>query len=197
MTPRATNTQTKRLFGASVILAAMLGTAACSTEAATSSSEGQTSSEGASTEDRQANWLVNQMYLCIQNKTERPLSLVWSEYVKDTSGNQRDAEQLSKTLGPDAFDCAVSYSYRGNEHAEFKIEGHTLIASNSGAIWFIGNDLHSEYELLRTGKVTTWPFTGSTDEQRAYEMRGFGTETLRTFDKVKAYPVDIQIVDAP
>ena len=197
MSPRRANVQTRRLLGASIILAALLGTAACSSEPSTNAPEGQTSSQGASAEDRQANWLVNPMYVCIQNKTEQPLSLVWSEYVKDTSGNQRDAEQLSKTLGPDAFDCAVSYSYRGNEHAEFKIEGTTLIASNSGAIWFIGNNLHSEYELLREGKVTTWPFTGSTDEQRSFEMRGVGTETLRTFNKVKAYSVDIQIVDAP
>lgn len=197
MTPRVNKLQKTRLLSASIVLAALLSTAACSTEPSNNASEGQTSSEGSSAEDRQANWLVNQMYVCIQNKTERPLSLVWSEYVKDTSGNQRDAEQLSKTLGPDAFDCAVSYSWWGNEHAEFKIEGTTLVASNSGAIWLIGHSIHSEYELLREGKVTTWPFTGSTDEQRRYEMRGFGTETLRTFNKVKAYPVDIQIVDAP
>lgn len=181
----------RRVAGVALVVATVTALVACAPN------NPEAAPVGAPAEDRQANWLVNQMYVCIQNKTERPLSLVWSEYVKDTSGNQRDAEQLSKTLGPDAFDCAVSYSWWGNEHAEFKIEGTTLVASNSGAIWLIGHSTHSEYELLREGKVTTWPFTGSTDEQRRYEMRGFGTETLRTFNKVKAYPVDIQIVDAP
>lgn len=182
-------------------LALVVGAAVALTMTACSSADRNASSDAfmvgeGSTEDRQANALVNQLYVCIQNKTAEPISLVWSEYMKNTSGNQLDSEQLSKTLGPDAFDCAVSFSYHWNEHAQFKIEGTTLVASNSGETWLIGNSTN-EYDNLRRGQVTTWPFTGSTDEQRRYEMRGVGTYTLRTIDKVKAYPVDIQIVEAP
>lgn len=199
MTTEATGGRTRlgrrRILGVSVALAALLGTAACATGGA-ASSDGSASSEPPGIEDRQANWIVNQLYVCIQNKTERPISLEWSEYMKNTSGNQLDREQLTKTLGQDAFDCAVSYSHHWNEHAEFKIEGTTLIATNSGAIWYFGRN-YQDYELLQANTWNTWPFVGSTAEQRSYDMRAFPRDTLKTINAVQAYPIDIQIVDAP
>lgn len=187
-------------LGIFVVIAALLGSTACSSDDRAAAPDGPpvVASEQVSTQDNLGNFLVNPLYVCVQNKTQEPLAFEWSQFMKNTSGNQLDQELLTKTLGPDAFECAVSYSEKGNEHAEFKVQGTKLIVDNSGLSWYMGKGITlGENVDLYINQWNKWPFTGSTAEKRKYVMRGIANDKLRNINKVRAYPIDIQIIEAP
>lgn len=140
-------------------------------------------------EERDASWLLNKMRVCVQNKTANPISLKWDSYMQGDDGEYLPASDLTKTLGPEAFSCAVSYAFVGAEIADFSVQGTPVEISAGDADWFTVYVLGSSDPIeIKPGVSEKHPLG---DQQLMWSARV--KDELKTVGKVKAYPIDFYI----
>ena len=181
-----------RITGIAMMLTALIAITACSS--APSDSESMMVGSTESEDNRDASVYFNKFRVCIQNKTSGNLDLEWDASMLTDQGEYLSADQLKTTLGPDAFSCAVSHAKLTLEVAEWIVAGYQMYAEVDAKAWYV-------YEGGKT-LVPLKPNSPVTQELK-YQNRPslvFEASTngeLRTFDKVKAYPIDVRFFDAP
>lgn len=104
-------------------------------------------------------------------------------------GEYLDEGNLTQTLGPDAFNCAVSYAVFGSEHAKLWIDDAEMRVSYAGSpIKLSGPD--SEGIHLREG-VPDELFLATVGNQ-ALVAKSRVSYALKTFGHVEAFPLDVR-----
>lgn len=181
-----------RIAGIAMLSAALAMTTACSS---TSAEPGSTAEPSSTTEDnREASVYFNKFRVCIQNKTSGNLELEWDSSMLTDQNEYLSPDQLKKTLGPDAFSCAVSHAEYTIEVAEWMIAGYQMFAEVDARAWYVYSAGENLVPLKANAPVTQ-VLKSSNKPTLRYESSTNGV--LRTFDKVKAYPIDVQFFDEP
>ena len=181
-----------RFTGIAMMLTAMIAMTACSS--APSDSESMMVGSTESEDNRDASLYFNKFRVCIQNKTSGNLDLEWDSSMQTDQGEYLSADQLKTTLGPDAFSCAVSHAALTIEAAEWKVAGYQMFAEVDARAWYV----YSGGERLvpiKPNEPVTQVLKGRNKPTLRYESSTNGV--LRTFDKVKAYPIDVRFFDEP
>lgn len=182
-----------------VTTALSIGVTGCAQEAPAAPATGANS---AGEQDREASWFVNKMRVCISNKTAQPITLFWGEYMQGDDGEYLPEEQRRRTLGPDAFNCAVSYAGAGNEDAYFALQetatSFRLLNdwTSSGYYFYIDEPRYDEPYSNRIYPSQTQDFEATTSSGQRLTLRVTLKETLRKVGNVEAYPVDVRIISA-
>lgn len=181
-----------RLTGIAMMLTALIAMTACSS--APSDSESMMVGSTESEDNRDASVYFNKFRVCIQNKTSGNLNLEWDSSMQNDKGEYLSADQLKTTLGPDAFSCAVSFAELTLEAAEWKVAGYQMYAEVDARAWYVyaaGDDLIA----IQPNAPVTQVLESPNKPTLRYESSTNGV--LRTFDKVKAYPIDVRFFDEP
>lgn len=135
------------------------------------------------------------LQVCVQNKTSSPVALEWDDSMLDDTRSYLKPEDVKKTLGPDAFACA--FTYATNQSEEY---GGALIDGNHFSFW--NGDLNTEVytssfqdTISEPNKVYVrelrWP------DRRPFEYHVSSTLKLETFNKIRAYPLEVRLYDPP
>lgn len=176
-----------------LVSAALLAVTACSGDAAESASPPAT--PNASKVDRQASLFANPMRVCVQNRATTPIALQWAEYMRDSKGEYLNSGALEKSLGQNAFDCAVS---RGpfDEKAEFNIEGQQTSILNDGVKFSVRFDDAPKSFVLTPSQPVTFTWDSENVDGRSIEARVTtpGDELVQ-YDQLNVYPIDIQVFE--
>ena len=180
-----------RVAGITVLCLLLFGVTACGSDA--TNDAGSTGETGA---DRQASLLANKMRICVQNTSSDPITLEWDSYMQNGKSEYLKPYELKKTLGPSAFDCAVSYAWVGSEIALLYIEGQKISIENAGIMdFYVRFEKSVEADLTSNNPVvSTWQ-SGITDD-RLIQARVTTTGKLEPFDQIQVYPIDIRVFDA-
>lgn len=181
-----------RITGIGMMLTAMIAMTACSS--APSDSESMMVGSTESEDNRDASVYFNKFRVCIQNKTSGNLDLEWDSSMLTDQNEYLNADQLKTTLGPDAFSCAVSHAKLTLEAAEWKVAGYQMFAEVDARAWYVYSAGERLLPLKPNAPVTQVLESPNKPTLR-YESSTNGE--LRTFDKVKAYPIDVRFFDAP
>jgi hypothetical protein len=144
---------------------------------------------------REAGWFHERIRVCFQNNTSRNLTYSFGDAAVDDQ--EKNLSQPGGTLGSKAFVCGASGSEGPfEESVTFMYESSageliSLYLSNSPGNT-LGLNINGELygTILEPGKSSTRVFDGDAIDV----LVGTG---LRTFAKVKAYPIDVRISDAP
>ena len=188
---RTGSAQGFRVAGITVLCLLFFGVTACGSDA--TNDAGSTGETGA---DRKASLLANKMRICVQNTSSDPITLEWDSYMQNGRSEYLKPYELKKTLGPSAFDCAVSYAMFGSEIALFDLEDQGIRIENAG----IANFDIKFGESMSTGLsasepvVSTWS-SGITEGQ-LIEARVTTTDALVQYELIQVYPIDIRVFDA-
>lgn len=179
------------VVGITLLCMALFGVTACGSDA--------TNDAGTTVEtetDREASWLANKMRICVQNTSSDPITLEWDSYMQNGKSEYLKPYELKKTLGPRAFDCAVSFASFGSEIARVELEGQRIRIENTGMVNFdITFGAVGSVGLASSKPVeSTWP-SGIT-EGRLIEARVTTTDELIQYDQIQVYPIEIQVSDA-
>ena len=120
--------------------------------------------------------------------------IVWNPKMQDVTGNYLDESLLEGTIGPESWNCAVSYAYAGSELARFSVNGTDLGIDNGGGDMKLKESAQSFVRLpngVRT-EFTTQPNA----EGKKYTVAGSAKYELQTYLNVKAYPVNVYVSSA-
>ena len=179
------------VVGITFLCMALFGVTACGSDA-TNDAEPTVETET----DREASWLANKMRVCVTNSSSAPIALEWDSYMQNGKSAYLKPYELKKTLGPSAFDCAVSYAWVGSEIARLYIEGQKISIENAGILdFYVRFEKSVEADLTSNNPVvSTWQ-SGITDD-RLIQARVTTTGKLEPFDQIQAYPIDIRVSDA-
>lgn len=178
----------------SLLAVVALSVTGCSTEvpAAPASTTNPTSEE----QNREASWFRNKNHTCVQNKTSEPIQLKWSSYMQNDKGDYLNENELTKTLGPSAFACAVSFAYIGEEHSLFTISSKGAsreVRISAYGRWLLRLD-GSEYKPWDGGLSPVYELFGSSDQKLLLQINA--KDNLRTIGSLEVYPVDVYITNA-
>ena len=177
-----------------LVSAALLAVTACSGDAAESASAPAT--PNASEVDRQASLFANPMRVCVQNRAATPIALQWAGYMRDSKGEYLKSGALERSLGQNAFDCAVSWG-PFDERAELNIEGQQTSILNDGVKFSVRFDDAPKSFVLTPSQPVTFTWESEDVDGRSIEARVTtpGDELVQ-YDQIKVYPIDIQVSDA-
>ena len=178
------------VVGVTFLCMALFGVTACGSDA--------TNDAGPTVEteiDREASWLANKMRVCVTNSSSAPIALEWDSYMQNGKSAYLKPYELKKTLGPSAFECAVSYAMFGSEIALFDLEGQGIRIENIGLANFDIKIGASPSTGLTSSEAveSTWP-SGIT-EGRSIEARVTTTDELVQYEQIQVYPIDIYVSD--
>ena len=176
-----------------LISAALLTVTACSGDAAESVSPPAT--PDASEVDRQASLFANPMRVCVQNRAATPIALQWAGYMRDNKGEYLKSGALERSLGQNAFDCAVSWG-PFDEKAEFNIEGQPTSILNDGVRFSVRFDDAPKSFVLTPSQPVTFTWDSEDVDGRSIEARVTtpGDELVQ-YDQLNVYPIDIQVFE--
>ena len=199
---RRSNTSSHRTLRGMVVAIAVAGSlvlAGCSSATSTGSAEPAPEPSATATVSREAGWFQNRIRACVQNKTTRNVDYVFGE---DTVDDQvKNLSQARGTMGPNAFVCGgsnnggidadvVTFSFTNSAGKFVDLE----FGNEPSTPWFriIYNRSKGDDDLyvLTQGKTFTKVLSDHVFEVTV-------GSTLRNFDKLKAYPYDVKIYDAP
>ena len=181
-----------RITGIAAVLGALIAMTACSS--APSDSESMMVGSTESEDNRDASVYFNKFRVCIQNKTSGNLDLEWDSSMQNDQGEYLNADQLKTTLGPDAFSCAVSFAELTLEAAEWKVAGYQMFAEVDARAWYVYS-AGAELIPIKPNAPVTQVLQSPNKPTLRYESSTNGV--LRTFDKVKAYPIDVRFFNEP
>lgn len=176
-----------------LISAALLALTACAGDATESASTPAT--PDASEVDRQASLFANPMRVCVQNRAATPIELQWGEYMRDSKGEYLTSSALKRSLGPNAFDCAVS---RGpfDELAQLVIEGQRTEILNDGVKFSVAFEDAPKRSVLTPSDPVTFTWKSKNVDGRSIEARVTTTgDELVRYDQINVYPIDIQVFE--
>ena len=183
----------KGFAGVTMMLAALIAVTACSSAPSDSESmmDGSTESE----DNRDAGLYYDKLHVCIQNKTSSPVVLEWSDWMFDDTHSYLKPEDVKKTLGPDAFACAFTHSTNQGQE-----QGAAVIDGNNFSFWNgdLGTEVYSsshEDTISEPNKVYVREL--KSPDRRPFEYHVSSTLKLETFNKIKAYPLDLKLYDPP
>lgn len=179
----------------SLLAVVALSVTGCSTEvpAAPASTTNPTSEE----QNRDASWFVNKMHTCVQNKTSEPVTLYWDANSQNDKGEYLNQADLTKTLGPSAFSCAVSFAFIGEEHSSFALEkengkwDNVSVVNNTSQFALLLPE--KKVHVLKPGVSPEFLLLDSGNQQLMLQVRI--KNELQTIGNVKVYPVDVYITN--
>jgi hypothetical protein len=179
-----------------IAVAGSLVLAGCSSATSTGSVEPVPTPTATESVSREAGWFQNRIRVCVQNKTSRNLEYAFDDDVLDDEDNY--LSQPRGTMGPNAFVCgasmnraflmdAVAFRYKNTAGNWDQL----LMRNSAGEIRLSINGSWDEFDFVLTGgKPLTTVVNGHTLDVL------LGT-SMRTFDQLTAYPMDVRIYDAP
>lgn len=172
----------------SIVLALALSATACGGESPESSSI----SSASPTVDRNASWTAYKTRICVTNTSSTNIALEWNPNMQNGKSEYLKPSELKRTLGPNAFDCAVSYATLNAEFGDFTIDGKALETENNGVeIYF--RFPGEPHRIVRSDRfaVLTWP--DEAKPGRSLKARATTTDELERYEQSQVYPIDIRI----
>ena len=176
-----------------LLSAVLLAVTACAADVTESASTPAT--PDASEVDRQASLFANPMRVCVQNRAATPIALRWGEYMRDSKGEYLTSSALKRSLGPNAFDCAVSWG-PFDELAQLVIEGQRTEILNDGVKFSVAFEEEPKRSLLTPSEPVTFTWKSKNVDGRSIEARVTTTgDELVQYDEINVYPIDIQVFE--
>ncbi len=143
-------------------------------------------------DDRVGSWVSYKTRNCVTNATSENIVLEWDSNMQNGKSEYLKPSELKKTLGPSAFDCAVSYATFNGETGYFNIEGKALKTEN------IGTELYFSFpgepvRPVRSDKFAALTWADESKPGRSLKARASTTDELVKYDQIKVYPIEIRI----
>lgn len=144
------------------------------------------------TDNRVASWVSYKTRNCVTNATSANIVLEWNPNMQNGKSEYLKPSELKKTLGPSAFDCAVSYATFNGEFGDFTIEGKALETENDGrgiTFRFSGEPVRP----VRSDKFAVLTWADEANPGRTLKARASTTDELEQYDQIQVYPIEIRI----